>query len=77
MTYPNAKIRSHTSTEKIARQSCGFPLALHLMSSKEGPEGVKWEQGTAYFVLGKGDSSFHSLGFFGQKSIGNGNEIKI
>ena len=43
----------------------------------EGPEGIKWGLGIACFVLGKG--RFHALGlrFLGQKTIDNGNGIKI
>jgi hypothetical protein len=45
---------------------------------KEGPEGVKWEFGFAYFLGGK--MGFHALGlgFISKKTIeNNGNGIKI
>jgi hypothetical protein len=44
---------------------------------KEGPEGVKWELGFAYFLGGK--MGFHALGlgFISKKTIENGNGIKI
>jgi hypothetical protein len=48
----------------------------------EGPEGVKWELGFAYFLGGK--MGFHALGFhalglgfISNKTIENGNGIKI
>ncbi len=43
----------------------------------EGPEGVKWELGFAHFLAGK--MGFHALGlgFINQKTIENGNGIKI
>ncbi len=41
----------------------------------EGPEGVKWELGFAHLLAGK--MGFHAPGLINQKTIENGNEIKI
>ena len=43
----------------------------------EGPEGIKWELGVAYFLAGK--MGFHALGlgFISNKTIENGNGITI
>ena len=42
----------------------------------ESREGVKWELGIAYFVLGKGKLHALRLGFIGQKTVENWNGIK-
>ena len=51
-----------------------------ILAYKEGPEGVKWELGLAYFSPGK--MGFRSLGLgFGywewEESVKNGNGINI
>jgi hypothetical protein len=57
---------------RLSRDGLGSPAMF-----REGPEGVKWELGFAYFLGGK--IGFHALGlgFISKKTIENGNGIKI
>ena len=81
--FPPKTLAQHLSPAK-PQENSGYHVARSCTkqecSRPEGPEGVKWELGLAYFSPGK--MGFRSLGLgFGywewEESVKNGNGINI